>query len=173
MIFLRKSQIDHGYATQGCFPQCRGRVAAGDLGIGTLHHQGMRVSDVELGERRAGLCQLPDAVERVVVVDGLQMVLESLADDREAVLDDQVGFDLRQGVSLSGSGRVSELEIRGAFEPGQRRRNQRAQTVELRLLACVRDDRDASIVHRYHIDRRCSRFAAVRDPVADAGRHCL
>ena len=68
------------------------------------------------------------------MVDGLQMILEFLAADRDAMLDDQVGFGLGERVSLDGIRRIGELEIGGAFELGQRRGRPRAEAVELRLL---------------------------------------
>ena len=64
----------------------RRRVAAGDLGIGTLHDQSTQASDVGFRQRRADLCKLSNVTERIVMVDRFQMILELLATDRDAVL---------------------------------------------------------------------------------------
>ena len=104
----------------------------------------MKVAHVDFAERRCLMRDLADVSDGLVVVDRLEMILELLAADRHALLDDQIGLDLRQRIPFDCVRGVGELEVVGMLEVGQRIRRQGAQPVQLRLFLFDAADKDGN-----------------------------
>ena len=70
-------------------------------------------------------------MQRLEVIDRLKMVLERLAADGDAFLDNERGLDGGERVSLDGVGRVSKFEVLHMLEVAQPARSARAQPIKL------------------------------------------
>lgn len=86
-------------------------IAAGDLRLGAQHHEAVQVAQLRLCHRRGLARQLAHMAQGREVIDGLKVILERLAADRDALLDDEGGLDGAEGVSLDGARCVGELDV--------------------------------------------------------------
>ena len=90
----------------------------------------MKVPDIAFGKRRCLAGDFADIVQRVVVVECLQMILERLAADSNALLDDQRRFNRAERISLDSVRRVSDLDVVVMLQIAQRFQRERAQAIE-------------------------------------------
>ena len=111
-----------------------------------------RFADIAFAERRGSACQHADVAQRVEVVEGFEMILERLAADRDALLDDQGRLGGRQGVALDRVRRVGQFQVVRMLEIGERTGCPAQEPVELGLLA---GNDGAQILHAgFHIMAR-------------------
>ena len=68
------------------------------------------------------------------MVDRLKMILEFLAADRDALLDDEIRFELSERVSFDRVRRKGQFEILRVLETVERTLRVRPQAVEFNLL---------------------------------------
>lgn len=75
-------------------------VAAGDFRVRAFHHQSVEAAHIRLRETRIARREFANVANGLVMIDGLQMIPELLAADRDSLLDHQIGFDLGERVPL-------------------------------------------------------------------------
>jgi hypothetical protein len=95
------------------------RIVAGNLGVRALHDQTVQRAHVHLGERCSATRELAHITDGVVMIDRLHVILERLAADRDALLDDQRGFGCRQRVPLDRVRRVGQFKIMDMLKVAQ------------------------------------------------------
>ena len=105
-------------------------AAENTLVLRLIHkHEGMNVFDDELAERDCLLGDILNVEESVPVADCLEMILERLLIDGDA-LEDHGRFLEREGVALDGRGIVGEFDHEFIPQAGDLTRRQRAQLIE-------------------------------------------
>lgn len=110
-------------------------IASGDLGSGAQHHEAMQVAHVHFRQRiRLLPRKLAHVMQCLEVIDGFEVVLERLAADGDALLDNKRRLDGGEGVPLDGVRCVGEFEVLAVFEVGQPAGGGRPQPVKLGLL---------------------------------------
>src|SRR5437667_12526748 len=107
-------------------------IAAGLFGVDLGEDQPVDLADVDLAQRLPGGGERAHEGQRVAMADRLEMVLERLAADRDALFEDDRGLAAAQRVAFDRVRAVGQLDV----IPGRQRRVAwlavRAPTVGLR-----------------------------------------
>src|SRR5438105_4431099 len=127
-------------------------VAAGLLGVELGEDQPVDLAEVDLAQRLAGGGERAHKGERVAMADRLEMILQRLAADRDALFEDNRGFAAGQRIAFDGIRAVGQLDVIPGRQRREAARAQRTQSIELLLFTAQPVDR-AAARHR----------AAVRD----------
>src|SRR4051812_40150907 len=85
--------------------------AAGLLRVRTRPHEAVDLAQVPFADRFARRGKRADIAERVAVPERLQVVLERLAADRDALLEYDRGLHPRQRVPFERVRRVGEFDV--------------------------------------------------------------
>ena len=89
---------------------------------------------VEFGQARPVARELPHVTDRVVMVDGLHVIFERLAANRDALLNGQRGFGGAERVPLNRVLRVGQFQIEDTIQVLLPAWGQDAEAVKLGLL---------------------------------------
>jgi hypothetical protein len=91
----------------------------------------VQLAQMGLDQRLSALRQRPDVAERLVVIEGFEVVLQQFAADRDSLLDDERRLGRRQCIPFDCIRGVGQLEIVGVLEVIKASAELRPQPVEL------------------------------------------